>query len=211
MWRWRVRAEKQARNQAERPDAAREISTAEIKSTPANYVLVSTKETVAVVDGGTIVKISNDHDIGLVVSHTGFEPALPLTCIVGGTHACVPIAASDLKPTELVQQKDVDHTSYCVAAINGRSAIFEDVDVINHRKWNEVNVHSGGAWPATKNTAAPHHRGAFPIDQNESLLGQQSTQIRYDAAVTETGHVLVDGRAHLLGQFGEQVRGVSDA
>ena len=102
MWRRRVRAEKQARDQAERSDAAGETCTAEIKSTPANCVRVSAKETVAIVDGGTIVKIGNDHDIGLVVSHTGFEPTLPFTCIVGGTHVRVPIAASDLKPTELV-------------------------------------------------------------------------------------------------------------
>ena len=102
MWRRRVRAEKQARNQAERSDAAGEICTAEIKSTPANCVRVTAKETVVVVDGGTIVKIGNDHNIGLVISHAGFEPNLPLTRIVGGTHVCVPIAASDLKATELV-------------------------------------------------------------------------------------------------------------
>ena len=82
--------------------------------------------------------------------------------------------------------------------------------MINHRKWNEVNVHSRGDWPATKNTAGPYYRGAFPINQNQSFLGQQSTQIRYDAAVTETGHVLVDRRAHLLRQIDEQVCGVAD-
>jgi hypothetical protein len=81
--------------------------------------------------------------------------------------------------------------------------------VINHRKWNEINVHS--AEPSTKNTAAAHNRGAFSIDQNQSFFGQQSTQIRYHAAVTETSHVLVDSRAHLLWQVNQQVRGVANA
>src|SRR6476620_3915485 len=102
MWGRRVRAEKQTRDQAEGFDAAGETCTAEIKSTKANCVRVTAEQTVAVVDGGTIVKIGDDHDIGLVVSHTGFEPTLPLACIVRGTHVCVPIATSDLKPAELV-------------------------------------------------------------------------------------------------------------
>ena len=211
MWRRRLRAEKQARNQAERSDGAGEICTARIKSAPANSVRITANETVAIVDGGTIVKIGNDHDIGLIISHTSFEPTFPLGCIVGGTHVCVPITASDLKPSKSVHQKDIDHTGYCVATIKGRGAVFQDVDVINHRKWNEVDVHSGGAGPGTKNTAAPHYGGAFPIDQNQSLLGQQSTQIWYDAAVPEAGHVLVGGRAHFLRQADDQVRGVANA
>ena len=196
MWRRRLRAEKQARNQAERSDGAGEICTARIKSAPANSVRITANETVAIVDGGTIVKIGNDHDIGLIISHTSFEPTFPLGCIVGGTHVCVPIAASDLKPSKSVHQKDIDHTGYCVATIKGRGAVFQDVDVINHRKWNEVDAHYGGA---------------FPIDQNQSLLGQQSTQIWYDAAVPEAGHVLVGGRAHFLRQADDQVRGVANA
>ena len=80
--------------------------------------------------------------------------------------------------------------------------------MINHRKWNEVDIHS--AEPVAENTAGPHYRGTFPIDQNQSFLGQQSTQIGYHAAITETGHVLVDGRAHLLRQVDEQIGGVAD-
>src|SRR5262249_17761023 len=117
--------------------------------------------------------------------------------VVRSSHVCVPVAASDLKPTKFVYQKDVDHARYCVATINGRGAIFQDVDVIDHRKRNEIDVHSGGAGQETESTTTAIYRGTFPIDQNQSFLGQQSTEVRYDAAVTDPP-ILVDGRAHLL-------------
>ena len=78
------------------------IRKAFINPSPGNRERVTGKLAVASVHGGTIVKISNDQDIGLILSHTGFEPTLQLARIVGRTQVCIPHTASDLKPTELV-------------------------------------------------------------------------------------------------------------
>src|SRR6516162_6946956 len=115
--------------------------TAEINPSPRNRKRVTVNIAVATVDSSAIVKIGNDQDIGLVISCTRLDPTFPLTHVVGCSQICVPVAASDLETTELVQQKDVDHAGDRIAAINCRSAVFQDVDVINHRERNEIDVH----------------------------------------------------------------------
>src|SRR5262249_36813574 len=89
---------------------------------------------------GALPEIGDDNDIGLVISRPGFQPCLPFAHVVGGSQVCVPITASDLQPTELVYQKEVDHPDNSVRAIHRRRAIFQDVDVINHGEGNQVNV-----------------------------------------------------------------------
>src|SRR4029077_17418937 len=125
-------------------NVARFYRKPKIPPSPGNRERVTVNVAVATVHGGTIVEIGDDQDIGLVIARAGFDPALHLTRIVGRTQVCVPQTSSDLETTELVQQKDVDHASYGIAAINGRGAVFQDVDVINHREGNEIDVHASG-------------------------------------------------------------------
>src|SRR5438552_8813725 len=117
MWRRRVRAEKQARSQAEPSDVAGKIPTASIKSTPIKRLRVTGDVAVATVDGCSIVGIGNDHDIGLVIPGAGNHPHLDLARIVGGAQICVADTAADLETAEFVLQKDVDHTCHRIAAI----------------------------------------------------------------------------------------------
>ena len=93
-------------------------------------------------------------------------------------------------------QKDVEDTGYRVGAVNSRCAILQDVDVIDHREGNQVDVHV---------FEQPASCDALSIDEDQSLFGQQAAQVNYDAAVTAIGDVLVDGSAHLLWQLIEQV------
>src|SRR6266480_1883248 len=216
MWRGRVRAEKQFRNQAETSNVPRKISAAIIKSSECERVRVTGEETVARIDGGTIVEIGNDHDISLVISHAGFEPALQLARVVGRTHVRVAHAPSNLKTTELVYQKDVDHAGHRIGAVNGRGAVLQDVDVVDHWEGNQINVHAGGTGAGSKSTTTPDYGSALSIDENQSFLGEQTAQVRYNAAVprarpVSVGNVLIDARAHLLGQLGHQVGGIADA
>ena len=91
------------------------------------------------------------------------------------------------RPTELVYQKDVDHAGHRVGAINGRGAIFQNVDVINHREGNEIDVHARGAGATdTESTANPSYGNAFSIDENQSFFRQQTPQVRYDGAIAAT-------------------------
>ena len=103
---------------------------------------------------------------------------------------------ADLEATKLVYQKDVDHTGHCVTAIDGRGAIFQDVDVINHRERNEIDVHAREAEAIAGNEiiAHPSYGNAFSIDQNQSFLRQQTPQVRYHGAVAAKETVLVNGR-----------------
>ena len=91
---------------------------------------------------GTLPEIGDDNDIGLVISGPGFQPCLPFAHVVGCSEVCVPVTPPDLQPTELVDQKEVDHAGDRVGAVHRRRAILQDVDVINHRKRNQVNVHT---------------------------------------------------------------------
>src|SRR5262249_49915659 len=103
---------------------------------------------------------------------------LPLAHIVGGAKVRVPVTAPDLKPTEFVQQKDVEDTGHRVCAINSRGAIPQDVDVIDHRERNQVDVNSSIA-----SKLGP--RDAFSIDENQSFSGQQAAQVDLHGTVTD--------------------------
>src|SRR5262249_28810238 len=111
--------------------------------------------------------------------------------------------------TKFVLKKDIEHTGHRIAAINGRGAILQDVDVINHWEGNEIDVHARDAGRGTcgNPAATTNYRSALSIDENESFFGQQTAQIGYDAAIParKTAGVLVNGRAHLLRQLDQQV------
>src|SRR5438046_682049 len=112
MGRRRVSTKKQLRDQskasewrlgvAQWADEAGEIRAAKIKSAPGSLVRVTGNVAVAIVDGGPIVGVGNDHDIGLVISRAGNHPRLELTCVIRGAEVCVANTASDLQTTEFV-------------------------------------------------------------------------------------------------------------
>src|SRR5439155_14247072 len=83
---------------------------------------------------GTLPEIGNDHNVGLVISRTCFDPCLPFTHVVGCSQVCVPVTASDLQAAKFVDQKEVDHASNRVGAIQSRRASLQDVGVINPGK-----------------------------------------------------------------------------
>ena len=155
----------------------------------------------------TLPEIGDDNDIGLVISRPGFDPCLPFAHDVGCSEICVPITAPDLQSTELVDQKEVDHAGDRVGAIHRRRAILQDVDVINHWKRNQVNVHAAAESDAVQRTKGD----TFAVNQYEGFFGQQAAQIELDRTITAIADVLVDGAACFLRQESCQVRCVADA
>ena len=83
--------------------------------------------------------------------------------------------------------------------------------MIDHREGDEIDVHTSEGRGGTESTANPRYGNAFSIDENQSFFRQQTPQVRYDAAIAASDSVLVDGRAHLLRQIGQQVRCIADA
>src|SRR5438094_8477262 len=118
MGRRRVSTKKQRRDQSKavwnlvvkRADDAGKITTAKIKSAPRKLVRVTGNVAVATVDGGPIVGIRNDHDIGLVISRPGNHPRLELVCVIGGAQVRMANTAANLQTTELAFQNDVEDT-----------------------------------------------------------------------------------------------------
>src|SRR4029077_7713057 len=163
-----------SRGLAERADDAGKIPTAKIKSAPGSLVRVTGNVAVATIDSGPIVGIGNDHDIGLVISRPGNHPGLEFSRVIGGDQVGAANTAPDLQTTEFVFQKDIEHTGYRIAAINGRGAILQDVDVINHWEGNEIDVHPRDAGRGTcgNPAAATNYRSALSIDENQSFFGQ---------------------------------------
>src|SRR5436189_5436647 len=145
-----------------------------IESAPRKLVRVTGNVAVATVDSGPIVGIGNVHDIGLVFSRSGNHPRLELACVIRGAKVGIADTASDLQTTEFVFQKDIEHTGHRIAAINGRGAILQDVDVINHWEGNEIDVHPRDAGRGTcgNPAAATNYRSALSIDENQSFFGQ---------------------------------------
>src|SRR6266481_1626114 len=103
-------AEEQARKQTTALNAARFVAAAIIEPTKrylkpiAGNIPIRAEDTT-----GALPEIGNDHDIGLVIAGTSFYPGFPLTHLVGCSHVCVPVSASDLKTAELVDQEKVHY------------------------------------------------------------------------------------------------------
>ena len=96
-------------------------------------------------------EIGDHDDVGLVIAGARFDPCLPLTHLVGSSHVCVPISTADFQTAELVDQEEVDHAGDRVGTVHGRGAILQDVHVINHRKWYQVDVRAAASPAATAN------------------------------------------------------------
>src|SRR5882724_12462528 len=141
MWRWGLIAEKQPRDQTGTCHAAREIAAARIKAAELDEIPVRRNIAVTTENAtGALPEIGNDHDISFVISGAGFDPALPLAHFIGRSQVCISVSAPNLQAAEFVDQEEVDHTGDCVGTVHGRGAILQDVHVINHRKWYQVDV-----------------------------------------------------------------------
>ena len=177
------------------------IATAAIA--PAKWYCISVGSKVAITaeNSLSIVGIGNDKDVGFVISRACLQPCLGFARIVGSSHVGVPNRASDLEAAEFVYQDYVEYTRDRVGSINSRSAILQNFDAIDHREWNQVDVHAN---------AICIRRDAFSIHQDQGFLGQKAAKVGYDGAVTAIGDVLVDRSARLNRQFVEQIRLVND-
>src|SRR6266699_1121594 len=200
-------AEKHFREQAEHSNAARFSRDASIDATPGCLKGVTGNVPVAAEKAaGTLPEIGNDHNVGLVITRAGFQPRLPLAHIIRRSQVCVPVTAPDLQPTELVYQKEVDHSGNRVGAIHSRGAILQDVDVVNHHEGKKIDVYS----LASPGDAQRTKGDTFSVNEHQGFLAQQAAQVELDSTVTTIADVEADGSARLLRQKSCQVRCIAD-
>src|SRR6266498_511193 len=201
-------AEKHFREQAEHSNAARFTHDAVVESPKAGEIRVGRNVPVAAEKASsTLPEIGNDHNVGLVITGAGFEPCFPLAHVVGRSQICVPVTAPDLQAAKFVDQKEVDHAGDRVGSIHSRGAILQDVDVIDHREGNEVNVHTSAEPDSGQRTKGD----TFSVYQHQGFLAQQAAQVELDSTVTTIADVEVDGSARLLRQESCQFRCIADA
>src|SRR4030095_17049069 len=92
-------------------------------------------------------------------------------------------------------------------AIHSRRAILQNVDVIDHRKRNQVNVYASAEPDAVQGTKGD----TFSVNQHQGFLGQQAAQVELDSTVPAISDVQILGATRLLWQKSCQVRCVADA
>src|SRR4029077_5263821 len=119
----------------------------------------------------------------------------------------VPVATSNLQPTELVDQKEVNHAGDRIGAIHSGGAVLQDVDVINHRKWKQVNVHTAAEPDGVQRTKGD----TFSVNQHQGFFGQQAAQVELNGAVPAGAGVQVLGSPRLLWQKRCQVGCIANA
>jgi len=171
--------------EGDRCDEPGEKRTASIASTPGDFKRVTRQVAVRAEEvTGSLPEIGNDNNLRLIVSGPGFEPCLPLTHVVRRSQVCVSITAPDLESAELVNQKEIDHAGDRIGAIHRRGAILQDVDMIDHRKRNQINIRAG-AEPDTVQRTKGH---TLSINQHESFLGQKAAQVELNSTVASAAH-----------------------
>src|SRR6266446_5163573 len=136
MRRRRAFTEKQTGNQAATATTAivtREVSAARIKSAKRVEIAVARNIAVATEKAtGSLLEIGNDNDIGFVVAWARHEPGFPLTHVIGSAEICIPVGSSDFQTPEFMDEEEVNHAGDRVRPVHSRSAILEDVYVIDH-------------------------------------------------------------------------------
>src|SRR4051812_14458725 len=105
MGRRSVRTEKQTGNQTSALHSARFVPAANVESSKWNKIAVAGNVFVTAEQAtGTLIEIGDHHDVRLVIAGTGFQPRFPFTHIVGTAEVCVAVGATNLQPTEFVDQ-----------------------------------------------------------------------------------------------------------
>ena len=200
--RWRGDVRKQYESSVTCYNFTRAIAAPSITTAEWYCLRIASKVAVAAENGVPTVAIGNDNDIGFVISRACNQPGLGFPRIIGSSQVGVSNRASDLEPAKFVFQNDVEHTRNRVGSINSRSAILQNFDAIDHREWNQVDVHANSICI---------RRDAFSIHQDQGFLGQQAAKVGDDGTVTAIGDVLVYRSARLNRQFVEQIGLVNDA
>src|SRR5881394_3594627 len=121
-----IRTEKQTGNQTFALYSARFVAASNVESSKWNKIPIAGNVAVtAEKTTGALVKISNDNDVRLVIARASFQPRFPFTHVVGTAEIRVAVGATNLQPTELVDQEEVDHASHGIRSVHSRGTVLQ--------------------------------------------------------------------------------------
>src|SRR5437764_1328806 len=136
-----IRTEKQTGNQTFALHSARFVAASNVESSKWNKIPIAGNVAItAEKTTGALVKIGDHHDVRLVIARARFQPCFPFTHIVGTAEVRVAVGATNLQPTELVDQEEVDHTGDSIRSVHSRGTVLQDINVIDHGEGNQLDV-----------------------------------------------------------------------
>src|SRR4029453_13052097 len=121
-------------------DTPGKVLRSKISTAKAGKVSVGRNVAIAAVDRGAIIQLTVNNNVCLVVTSAGEEVCPLFALIVGSAQIGVAIAGVNFEAAKSVDQPNVKHTTDRVTAVNGRSAVLQNVDVINQPKGKQVEV-----------------------------------------------------------------------
>src|SRR5262249_41323726 len=116
-------------------DTAGVVTGADIEAAVGGFIGVVRNIHVPRIERRGIINAGINDDVGLVVTSTCEQVGVLFTSVIRETQIRVAIAGVNLQPTEAVNQKYVHHTSDSLGAVNWRSTVLQDVDVIDQTQW----------------------------------------------------------------------------
>ena len=137
---------------------------------------------------GTLVRSGPIGEVLMAVLHGEAQPApigvqrhaeigrtQPLAAIAGGILTAGELDIATLRAS---LQDDVDDAGNRVGAILGRGAVAQDLDVVDRRQRDGIEVH--GLRTATDHAVVEQDRAGVPalaVDQHQHLVGRQAAQL----------------------------------
>src|SRR3954452_8721474 len=104
-------------------DVPGEIAAASIRSSESGKICITRNITITGKDGGAIVILGKDHDVGLIISGSGQQIKILFPRVIRRTKVCVAITGVDFQPAELMFEKNVEDAPDRIGTVNGGSAI----------------------------------------------------------------------------------------
>src|SRR6266478_6853230 len=201
MRRGRSRASRERRVEYIAADTSGETNAALIKAAPTNVVRSTRDLGITREDCGPVIRLGENYNVSLVIPSAGEEVSPFFTRIIGETKIGVAIAGVNFEPTEFVDQPDVKYACDRICAVNGRSAILQNVDVINQPERNRVQVNG-----IIGNITAKRDRcQTTSVLQHQSFFGENTTQIDFRTAIMAIGSVFTLCSSGNLGQLLKKV------
>ena len=111
-----------------------------IQSAKGPVVGIARDINIARIDRGPVVKLGIHNNVRFVIPGAGKEVCPLFTHVVGKAEIGVAIVGVNFDATKSVSRPDIKHTRHRVRAVDGRSTVLQDIDVINQPKWKHIEV-----------------------------------------------------------------------
>ena len=141
MWSWCSRATRQLWEKNPAGDVPSKEGAAKILPPPLGVVRIVRNVDIASKDSGFVESTGIHNDICFVVACASEQIFSFLTHVVSKSEVGIAVAGINLQAAKPMDQENVDYTCNGIGAVHGRSAVFQNVDVIDQSEGELVEVY----------------------------------------------------------------------